>query len=43
MMNGAINGKMLNVRLNAGAVEVEQIPGGDVPEVPRRLRHRRAA
>ena len=26
MMNGAINGKMLNVRLNAGAVEVEQIP-----------------
>ena len=26
MMNGAINGKMLNVRLNAGTVEVEQIP-----------------
>jgi aldehyde:ferredoxin oxidoreductase len=26
MMNGAINGKMLNVRLNAGSVEVEQIP-----------------
>ena len=26
MMNGAINGKMLNVRLNSGTVEVEQIP-----------------
>ena len=26
MMNGAINGKMLNVRLNAGVVETEQIP-----------------
>jgi aldehyde:ferredoxin oxidoreductase len=26
MMNGAINGKMLNVRLNAGTLEVEQIP-----------------
>jgi aldehyde:ferredoxin oxidoreductase len=26
MMNGAINGKMLNVRLNSGTLEVEQIP-----------------
>lgn len=26
MMNGAINGKMLNVRLNAGTTEAEQIP-----------------
>jgi len=26
MLNGAINGKMLNVRLNSGTVEVEQIP-----------------
>jgi len=26
MMNGAINGKMLNVRLNSGTVEVEQVP-----------------
>jgi len=26
MLNGAINGKMLNVRLNAGTVEVEQVP-----------------
>ncbi len=26
MMNGAVNGKMLNVRLNSGAIEVEQIP-----------------
>ena len=26
MLNGALNGKMLNVRLNAGTTEVEQIP-----------------
>jgi len=26
MMNGAINGKMLNIRLNSGTVEPEQIP-----------------
>ncbi|HET6614352.1 MAG TPA: aldehyde ferredoxin oxidoreductase N-terminal domain-containing protein, partial [Dehalococcoidia bacterium] len=26
MLNGAINGKMLNVRLNSGTIEVEQIP-----------------
>jgi aldehyde:ferredoxin oxidoreductase len=26
MLNGALNGKMLNVRLNSGTVEVEQIP-----------------
>ncbi len=26
MLNGALNGKMLNIRLNSGAVEVEQIP-----------------
>ncbi len=26
MLNGAINGKMLNVRLNVGTTEVEQIP-----------------
>ncbi|MDP9237843.1 MAG: aldehyde ferredoxin oxidoreductase family protein [Chloroflexota bacterium] len=26
MMNGAINGKMINVRLNAGTIETEQIP-----------------
>jgi len=26
MLNGAVNGKMLNVRLNSGTVEVEQIP-----------------
>jgi aldehyde:ferredoxin oxidoreductase len=25
-MNGALNGKMLNVRLNSGTIEVEQIP-----------------
>ena len=26
MLNGAVNGKMLNVRLNAGVIETEQIP-----------------
>ncbi len=26
MLNGAVNGKMLNVRLNAGTVEAEQVP-----------------
>lgn len=26
MMNGAVNGKMLNVRLNSGSIEVEHIP-----------------
>ena len=26
MLNGAINGKMLNVRLNSGSIEVEQVP-----------------
>ena len=26
MLNGAINGKMLNIRLNAGTVEAEQVP-----------------
>ncbi len=26
MLNGAVNGKMLNVRLNSGSIEVEQIP-----------------
>ena len=26
MLNGAINGKMLNVRLNSGAIEEEQVP-----------------
>ncbi|HXK33571.1 MAG TPA: aldehyde ferredoxin oxidoreductase family protein [Dehalococcoidia bacterium] len=26
MMNGAVNGKMLNVRLNSGSIEVERVP-----------------
>ena len=26
MLNGAVNGKMLNVRLNAGTIEPEQVP-----------------